>query len=76
MNFTECCSECLSTPDFVKEFNRLTGYKLGSRVPIEIEIDKACGYNHDEEAIKAFARFVFLYVWMPVAIQDESEAGR
>jgi len=41
MTFIDACKECISTKDFVEQWNRLTGHKLGvPRTGIEMAIDK------------------------------------
>jgi hypothetical protein len=64
LTFTDCCFECIKNAEFVKEFNRLTGYKLGQkRTGMEVAIDKACGYDPNKEALPVFVAFVYEYVW-------------
>jgi hypothetical protein len=70
MTFSEACSECIANEDFVREWNRLTGHKLGvSRSPLEAAIDKACGYNPDEKAMPDFVEFVHECIWLPLINQ-------
>lgn len=65
--FIEVCQECVGNTDFVKEWNRLSGYSLGVvRAPIAIAIDKACSYSPDEAAMPDFTDFVFEYIWFPL----------
>jgi hypothetical protein len=67
MIFSEVCAECLANDDLVREWNRLTGHRLGvSRLPIVQMIDKACGYNPDEKAMPDFISFVWNYIWLPL----------
>jgi len=71
MTFKECCSVCLSDKDFVREWNRLTGNKLCvSCTPIEMAIDKACGYNPDEKAMPEFISFIWEYIYLPLALPN------
>jgi len=76
MNFKEVAIECIKTPKLVKEFNRLTGSKLGidTRAPIEKMIDKTTGYNPETEDMRKFIAFVFDCIWMPLVSNEvESE---
>ena len=73
MTFTEVATECIGTPELVKEFNRLTGCKLGidKRHPIEKMVDKATGYQieldkQESEDMKKFVKFVFEFIWLPL----------
>jgi TRAP-type C4-dicarboxylate transport system substrate-binding protein len=67
MMFYDVCVECINNKDFVEHFNRLMGHKLRVRSsPIVMEIDKACGYDPDMEAMPDFISFVFNYVWLPL----------
>jgi hypothetical protein len=71
MTFNEVCSFCLSQKNFVREWNRMTGHKLGvSRTPIETAIDKACGYDPNEKAMLEFVEFVREYIWLPLIEQQ------
>ena len=63
-DFAYACSVCLGNKDFVKEFNRLTGHKLGvPRTPIEKMIDEACGRDPDAKAMPDFVNLVYELVW-------------
>jgi len=65
MDFETCVTQCLGDYEFVKEFNRLTGYHLlEHRSPINITIDNACGYDPDKEAIPDFIKFVYECIWI------------
>ena len=67
MTFEEVCMKCISTPGFVKEWNRLTKHHLGEhRDGFTKAIDNACGYNPDEEAMPDFVSFVYEYIWLPL----------
>jgi len=71
MTFQEVCNECFSNDELINEFNRLTGYKLGvPRTPIEEAVDKACGYNPDDEAMPFFIDFIYKRVWLPLNVKD------
>jgi hypothetical protein len=77
MNFREVCAECLDNKDFVKEWNRLTGNKLGeARTPLQAAIDTACGYDPDEKAMPEFIEFVHEYIWLPLLARYEWEMAQ
>lgn len=72
MNFEECCIECFKNNELVKQFNKLTGNKLGvNRTPFEKMIDKSCNYNPDEEAFSAFCNFVLEFIWIPLISKED-----
>jgi hypothetical protein len=73
MTFEDCVKECFMTPDFVKQFNRLTGCKLleDNRTPIDRMIDSATGYDKEIDAqqreyFRRFLSFVFEFVWLRI----------
>jgi hypothetical protein len=67
MTFQEVCNICISNEDLIREWNRLTGHKLGvSRLPLIIGVDKVCGYDPNEKAMPDFINFVFKYIWLPL----------
>lgn len=67
MDFEQVCQECLANDELVHEFCRLKGIKRPDRrSPMEIEIDKACGYDANMEFIKEFTKFVMDFVWLPL----------
>jgi hypothetical protein len=67
---------CIENKVFVREWNRLTGNNLGvTRTPIEIAIDKACGYDPNEKAMPEFVDFIMEYIWLPVAVQEMKKQG-
>lgn len=74
ITFKDCGLECARYPDFIKEFNRLTGRHFGkslSRKPIEVMIDEATGHPSEDEAdLKAFVAFVYEVVWCPLLAQE------
>ena len=76
MDFRECVLECAETPEFVSNFNRLTGCNFGKsllRKPIDIMIDQATGHPPEDEAdIKKFVSFVFNTVWYPLVAENMS----
>ncbi len=67
MNFAEACAEAAVMPEFVKQYNRLTGNNLHfskPRSPIESMVDSATGYKgFDEEEMRKFADFFYEFVW-------------
>ncbi len=71
MRFDDCVSYCAELPEFVQQFNRLTGCRLGQRgptTPIDALIDEATGYALDlrkkEKAeTEMFRKFVYDCVW-------------
>ncbi|GAB3283091.1 hypothetical protein GCM10027347_59810 [Larkinella harenae] len=67
MDFATACAEAASIPEFVNEYNRLTGNNLTFSIPkdpISIAIDKATGYKgFDENEMRKFAIFFYEYVW-------------
>lgn len=72
--FFECVEMCASRPEFVSEFNRLTGRKLGENLvpssPIAKMVDEATGFDEardtqQREDSRAFIEFCFEYVWAP-----------
>lgn len=70
MTFIDVLYECIGHLDFVREFNRLTGCKLGdTRTPIVKMIDKATGYQAEfdkqqTEYMRQFTKFVYDVVWL------------
>lgn len=62
---------CAGNWELVSEFNRLSGFHLGeTRTPIEVQIDTACGYDPDQEAIPHFLDFIYECIWLPLLAQD------
>lgn len=71
MSFEECVIVCAGNQGLISEFNRLSGFHLGEyRAPIEVQIDTACGYAPDQEAIPHFLDFVYEFIWLPLLAQD------
>lgn len=67
MYFEDCVIVCVGNKELVSEFNRLTGFHLGERrTALEAQIDAACGYDPDREAIPHFMDFVYEYIWLPL----------
>jgi len=68
----ECIIECAGREDLVREFNRLTGCRLGQsleRTGIERMIDEATGYpGESDDDMRQFCEFVRDYIWLPVAL--------
>lgn len=74
MDFETVCQECLGNDEFVNEFCRLKGIKRPDRRSgIEIEIDKACGYDPTMEFVKEFTDFVMWAVYIPLLKKIVSE---
>lgn len=67
MDFATACAEAATIPEFVENYNRLTGNNLKFSAPknhIEAAIDRATGYNGlDENEVKKFADFFYEFVW-------------
>lgn len=67
LSFEDVCHECLANDELVNEFCRLKKMKRPDRrSPIEIEIDKACGYDANGIFIKEFVDFVTDFIWIPL----------
>lgn len=56
---------CLGNAEFMREYRRLTGHRLGGGPIIDQEIDKATGKLNDEA--RQFIEFVRDHIWWPVA---------
>ena len=70
MTFSDCCSACLADKEFLAQFTRLTGMRIGAvRTGMEAAIDAACGYDPDKSGMEAFCRFVFEFVWLPLVAE-------
>jgi hypothetical protein len=70
LTFVDTLLYCISTPELVSEFNRLSGCSLGvdKRSPLERMIDKATGYEAvRKETVNSefekFVEFVYEFVW-------------
>lgn len=69
MDFATACADTAMIPEFVENYNRLTGRNFQpvprrARNPIEAMVDKACGFGGiDGEEAKKFADFFYEYVW-------------
>jgi hypothetical protein len=69
VTFQECVFQCLENPDFVTEFDRLTGCNLAAkedRSLIEIMVDDATGYEEKsgDLDLQKFIAFVYEVVWI------------
>lgn len=62
LSFLECLEFCLLQPQFVADWERLSGQKLLSKNWLHQRIDEATGY--DQEMIKLFADFVYKTVFL------------
>ncbi len=70
-SFLICLMEAINNPDFVAQFNRLQGRRLGMRHatnPMDAAIDKATGYDQEiermnDEDMVAFADCVRDTIW-------------
>lgn len=71
MTFPEVVEYCAMEPEFVKQFNRLTGSHLFEdlkRAPITKMVDEATGYEEElkkkqHEYMQEFISFVWEVVW-------------
>lgn len=67
----QICGLCLADNSLVDEFCRLKSIKRPDRLsPIEIQIDKACGYDAGIEFMKQFTDFVREFVYIPLMRQE------
>jgi hypothetical protein len=68
VSFVDCLSECIACPEFIIEFNRLTGSKLGQslkRSRLDRMIDEACRYSGEsDEDMARFVNFVYEVVYL------------
>jgi hypothetical protein len=78
LTFLECLHECTINDEFVTQFNRLTGYRLGDsarRSPIQMLIDEATGFDdvvqeREHQTFRQFALFVKGVVWDRLPAND------
>lgn len=67
MSFAEACAEAAQIPEFVENFNRLTGNNFRFCPPkngLEAAIHNATGFQgFDEKEAEKFMRFFHEYVW-------------
>jgi hypothetical protein len=75
--FVETLFYCIGIPEFVSEFNRLSGCSIGvdKRTAIEKMIDKATGYEEVLEAtrndeLRKFVEFVYEFIWIRYQSQE------
>lgn len=74
MTFEEVCSRTLENENVIKEFNRLSGHRLGQRrTAMETMVDKSCGYDPDKEAMPDFVAFVYEFIWKPLMQRRDKE---
>ena len=77
LDFESVCKECLANDEFVSEFCRLNGIKRPDRrSPIEIQIDKSCGYDANMDFIKKFTDFVMEFVYIPLVEESQMNINR
>lgn len=63
-SFRASVEMCIESPEFMKEYRRLTGSHIGApRMPIESMIDEVTG--RDVDAYRKFFEFVSEFVWRP-----------
>ena len=82
MRFDDCVRYCAEQPEFVQQFNRMTGCRLGERdpsTPIDALIDEATGCAAERKVKKAaeakmFEKFVYDAVWSCIDPADR-QAG-
>lgn len=67
LTFEKTVEECLKCPDFVKQYRRLRGARLGLGSPLEKMIDEATGFSKHEW--NEFFDFVRDYVFMPTLLR-------
>ena len=77
MTFLDVVLASLECPGMVREFNRLSGCKLGvdNRKPIEMMVDKACGNDplddpKQMEYMDKFVAFVWDCIWTRLEHSD------
>lgn len=67
MDFAAACAEAAMIPEFVSNYNRLTGNNFAIHKPknhIEAMIDKATGFDGIiEDEVRKFAEFFYEFVW-------------
>lgn len=62
MEFNQCVLECAKVPEFVDNFDRLSGTNLMRRGSfLDIKIDDATGRAKDDMGL--FCAFVYEFVW-------------
>lgn len=69
MTFEDCLRAATSSPEMVREFDRLCGTNLTRQgTPLELAIDDSTGRL--ETDFEKFVSFVAEYVWAPLAIEN------
>lgn len=68
VTFEEAVKMCVENKEFIVEYKRLTGARLGSGTPWEKLIDQATKYQ-DKEWFDLF-NFIRDYIWMPVVLDN------
>lgn len=64
MTFENVLMQCAGTPEFVTEFDRLSGCNLSRKgTPINILIDDATGKTNED--LGKFIEFVFEFIYLP-----------
>lgn len=72
ITFEDTLTECIKNKEFVSEFNRLTGCKLGvQRDNITKAVDDVCGYDQNKAAMPTFVEFVAEFVWIPLLMKSK-----
>ena len=85
LTFKKCVEDCLATPDFVQEFDRLAGCHLGAQKtqsPVDALVDQATGFDEMQKELDRrdfaalFVAFVFEVVWLrlPEGDKDPTDA--
>lgn len=64
VTFADCLIVCLFMPEFVQQWERLTGMRLLPASPLDRMIDKATGY--DLTVMAEFADFVYRCVFSTI----------
>ena len=74
LTFEDTILHCLDNPELVREFNRLSGCKIGldNRPAIIKMVDEATGYDPFEADYKKFIDFVFQTIWLPLAMEGDN----
>lgn len=73
ITFDAVVQQCAATPEFVAEFDRLTGSRLssiGRRSPLDAMIDGATGW--EDEQLRRFCVFVAETVWATLPAPPEA----
>jgi hypothetical protein len=66
-----CLEEAVTTPELIRNFDRLYGYNLSRRgAPLELAIDDATGFT--EAGIIEFMNFVWDFVFTRIPIDEKA----